>query len=177
MTRRVIDRSFALHYQADGRQVGLLGWPDGLGGLVGHRPLRRARPPWRRASRPSGPRSPASSPPPRPPSRPSTSVDQLVYREIDRGALRALVGPGAGGDRRRRPRRGPGGGPGRRPRPGRRAGAGDRGRAQPGDPDGACADYELWRRPAVRPYEEIGAAGARIARGGVKPPEERWPPA
>ena len=45
------------------------------------------------------------------------------------------------------------------------------------DPDGACADYELWRRPAVRPYEEIGAAGARVARGGVKPPEERWPPA
>ena len=35
------------------------------------------------------------------------------------------------------------------------------------DPDAACAAYELWRRPAVRPYEEIGAAGARVARGGV----------
>ena len=44
------------------------------------------------------------------------------------------------------------------------------------DADAACAAYELWRRPAVRPYEEIGAAGARVARGGVKPPEERWPP-
>lgn len=41
----------------------------------------------------------------------------------------------------------------------------------------ACAAYELWCRPAVRPYEEIGVAGARVPRGGVKPPEERWPPA
>lgn len=46
----------------------------------------------------------------------------------------------------------------------------------PEDPDTACADYETWRRPAVRPYEEIGGAGARIARGGERPPEERWPP-
>jgi 2-polyprenyl-6-methoxyphenol hydroxylase-like FAD-dependent oxidoreductase len=45
-----------------------------------------------------------------------------------------------------------------------------------GDPDAACRDYELWRRPMVRPYEEIGAAGSRIVRGGEKPPEERWPP-
>jgi len=44
------------------------------------------------------------------------------------------------------------------------------------DPDAACRDYELWRRPMVRPYEEIGAAGSRIVRGGEKPPEERWPP-
>ena len=27
-----VDRSFALHYQADGRQVGLLGWPGGSAG-------------------------------------------------------------------------------------------------------------------------------------------------
>lgn len=32
MSPGVIDRSFALHYQADGRQVGLLGWPDGSAG-------------------------------------------------------------------------------------------------------------------------------------------------
>lgn len=30
----------------------------------------------------------------------------------------------------------------------------------------AYREVELWRRPAVRPYEEIGAAGARVARGG-----------
>ena len=29
------------------------------------------------------------------------------------------------------------------------------------DADAACAAYELWRRPAVRPYEEIGATRAR----------------
>ena len=32
MSPAVIDRPFALHYQADGRQVGLLGWPDGSAG-------------------------------------------------------------------------------------------------------------------------------------------------
>jgi hypothetical protein len=28
----------------------------------------------------------------------------------------------------------------------------------------------------VAPYEQIGAAGSRIVRGGDKPPWERWPP-
>ena len=46
----------------------------------------------------------------------------------------------------------------------------------PDDPDAACRDYEIWRRPAVDPYLAMGAAGARIARGGERPPEERWPP-
>jgi 2-polyprenyl-6-methoxyphenol hydroxylase-like FAD-dependent oxidoreductase len=46
----------------------------------------------------------------------------------------------------------------------------------PDDPDKACRDYETWRRPAVDPYLAMGAAGARIVRGGERPPEERWPP-
>ena len=44
------------------------------------------------------------------------------------------------------------------------------------DADAACRDYEFWRRPVVAPYEAIGAAGARMVRGGERPDEERWPP-
>jgi len=44
------------------------------------------------------------------------------------------------------------------------------------DPDAACAEYERWRGPVVRPYEAVGAAGARIVRGGDKPAGEIWPP-
>ena len=44
------------------------------------------------------------------------------------------------------------------------------------DPDAACRNYEFWRRPVVAPYEAIGAAGARMVRGGERPDEERWPP-
>lgn len=47
------------------------------------------------------------------------------------------------------------------------------------DPDRACREYERWRRPAVAPYEAIGAAGARMVppgAGAEKPDAERWPP-
>jgi len=44
------------------------------------------------------------------------------------------------------------------------------------DPDRAASEYERWRRPAVAPYEVVGAEGTRIARGGPLPDEERWPP-
>ena len=37
------------------------------------------------------------------------------------------------------------------------------------DADAACRDYEFWRRPVVAPYEAIGAAGARMVRGGAPP--------
>jgi 2-polyprenyl-6-methoxyphenol hydroxylase-like FAD-dependent oxidoreductase len=49
----------------------------------------------------------------------------------------------------------------------------------PGDPDGACSAYEHWRRPAVAPYEALGGSGVRTVPVGApaeKPPEERWPP-
>lgn len=52
------------------------------------------------------------------------------------------------------------------------------------DPDGACREYERWRRPAVAPYERLGVAGTRLAAhpaastpGTQRPAAERWPPA
>ncbi len=83
MSPAVIDRSFALHYQADGRQVGLLGWPDGLGRLVGHRALRARRGPRPRPRRLPRRLHPAASPRPLRRVEALTSVDQLVYREVE----------------------------------------------------------------------------------------------
>jgi 2-polyprenyl-6-methoxyphenol hydroxylase-like FAD-dependent oxidoreductase len=47
----------------------------------------------------------------------------------------------------------------------------------PGDPDAACATYEAWRAPVIRPYEAADPAAGRMAVPNVeRPPEERWPP-
>jgi 2-polyprenyl-6-methoxyphenol hydroxylase-like FAD-dependent oxidoreductase len=48
----------------------------------------------------------------------------------------------------------------------------------PDSPDDACASYELWRAPAVRPYEANDPGRHRmLVAGDVKGrPEERWPP-
>jgi len=49
----------------------------------------------------------------------------------------------------------------------------------PDDPDVACATYETWRGPVVRPYEAADPGRQRILIAGqVQPlPHERWPPA
>ena len=174
MSPAVIDRSFALHYQADGRQVGLLGWPDGSAGWwdIDRCGREAALAPGLDAFRAAFARL---LPEAEPALAALTSVDQLVYREVTEvrcetwwvpglvliGDAAHAVGPEAG--------------------LGAGLGLGDAlalavAIERNSDPDGACADYELWRRPAVRPYETIGAAGARVARGGPKPAEERWPP-
>ncbi|MDX6647576.1 MAG: hypothetical protein QOK40_3303 [Miltoncostaeaceae bacterium] len=52
-------------------------------------------------------------------------------------------------------------------------------RQHPDDPDAACASYERWRRPVVAPYESIRGSAVRMVPAGApteKPPEERWPP-
>jgi 2-polyprenyl-6-methoxyphenol hydroxylase-like FAD-dependent oxidoreductase len=52
-------------------------------------------------------------------------------------------------------------------------------RQHPADPDAACASYERWRRPVVAPYEAIRGAAVRMVPAGApaeKPAEERWPP-
>ena len=175
MSPAVIDRSFALRYQADGRQVGLLGWPDGSAGWwdierVGREAaLAPGIEAFKAAFTRLIPEAAAAV-------EPLTSTDQLVYREITEvraerwwvpglviiGDAAHAVGPEAG--------------------LGAGLGLGDAlalavaVERNPDDPDAACADYETWRRPAVAPYEVIGAAGARIVRGGEKPPEEIWPP-
>ncbi|MBJ7456221.1 MAG: FAD-dependent monooxygenase, partial [Thermoleophilia bacterium] len=48
----------------------------------------------------------------------------------------------------------------------------------PGDADAACATYEAWRAPVIRPYEAADPAAGRMALPNAdRPPEERWPPA
>jgi len=48
----------------------------------------------------------------------------------------------------------------------------------PDDPDEACRSYELWRAPAVRPYEaaDPGRQRMMVAGQATPRPEERWPP-
>jgi 2-polyprenyl-6-methoxyphenol hydroxylase-like FAD-dependent oxidoreductase len=49
---------------------------------------------------------------------------------------------------------------------------------EPADPDAACARYEAWRAPVIRPYEAADPAAGRMALPNAeRPPEERWPPA
>ena len=175
ITDAVIDRSFALHYQADGRQVGLLGWPTGSAGWWD---IDRSSPDDVRAPGLDAFRAAFTRllPPAAPAVAALSSVDQLAYREITEvhtdqwwvpgvvviGDAAHAVGPESG--------------------LGAGLGLGDAHalaiaiERNPGDPDGACRDYETWRRPAVEPYLAMGAAGARIIRGGERPPEERWPP-
>ena len=103
-----------------------------------------------------------------------TSIDQLVYREVIEVRCETWWAPGVVliGEAAHAidPEAGVGAGLGSAtpwPWPVAIAGA--------ADPDSACRDYEFWRRPAVAPYEQIGAAGPRIVRGGERPPEG-WPP-
>ena len=152
------------------------GLAGGLGRVVGHRPLRPRGRPARRASTPSGPPSPTSSrrPPPRwPPSpRSSSSCTARSPRCTARsGGCPASWSSATPPTRWARSRASAPAWASATPWRWRSPSS-----ATSGDPDGACSDYELWRRPMVRPYEEIGPAGSRIVRGGEKPPEERWPP-
>lgn len=175
ITGAVIDRSFALHYQADGRQVGLLGWPTGSAGWwdIDRSSPEAIRAPGLEAFREAFTRL---LPPAAPAVAALTSVDQLVYREITEVHTDAWWVPGVVviGDAAHAvgPESGLGAG----------LGLGDAHalaiaiERNPDDPDAACRDYETWRRPAVEPYLAMGAAGSRIARGGERPPEERWPP-
>ncbi|MFP5451577.1 MAG: FAD-dependent monooxygenase [Thermoleophilia bacterium] len=171
----VIDRSFAMHYQADGRQVGLLGWPEGSAGWWD---IERCGEAGMKA--PGLERFKAAFAALLPPAAPAleglTSVDDLVYRELTILRCEEWWRPGVVviGDAAHflGPEAGIGAG----------LGLGDAHAlaeaiaANRDDPDAACADYERWRGPAVRPYEAIGAEGARIVRGGEKPSGEIWPP-
>jgi 2-polyprenyl-6-methoxyphenol hydroxylase-like FAD-dependent oxidoreductase len=170
----VLDVPFAMAYQSDGRQVGVISWP---GGSAGWWQIDRIG---REAALAPGPAAyrrafarllPAAAPA----LAGVTSPDQLIYREVVEVRCPtwwvpgvALIGEAAHAID---PEAGVGAG----------LGFGDAlalavAVERNDDPDAACRDYEHWRRPAVAPYEAIGAAGARIARGGERPPEERWPP-
>ncbi len=165
---------FAMAYQSDGRQVGVLSWSGGSAGWwqidrIGREAaLAPGVEAYRRAF---GRLLPAAAPA----LEGVTSVDQLVYREVIEVRCETWWAPGVAliGEAAHAidPEAGVGAG----------LGFGDAlalavAIAGASDPDAACGDYEFWRRPVVAPYEAIGAAGARIARGGEKPDEERWPP-
>ena len=165
---------FAMAYQSDGRQVGVLSWSGGSAGWwqidrIGREAaLAPGVEAYRRAF---GRLLPAAAPA----LEGVTSVDQLVYREVIEVRCETWWAPGVAliGEAAHAidPEAGVGAG----------LGFGDAlalavAIAGASDPDAACRDYEFWRRPVVAPYEAIGAAGARIARGGEKPDEERWPP-
>ena len=169
-----LDVPFAMAYQSDGRQVGVLSWSGGSAGWwqidrIGREAaLAPGVEAYRRAF---GRLLPAAAPA----LEGVTSVDQLVYREVIEVRCETWWAPGVAliGEAAHAidPEAGVGAG----------LGFGDAlalavAIAGASDPDAACRDYEFWRRPVVAPYEAIGAAGARIARGGEKPDEERWPP-
>ena len=174
MTDTVIDRSFAMEYLSDGRQIGLVGWPQGSAGWWD---IDRAG---REAALAPGLDTFTAAfggllPPARPALAGLTSIDQLVYREITEvrcprwwtsgavviGDAAHFLGPEAG------------------------LGAGlglsdalalsTSIAANLDDPDAACTHYEHWHGPAVRPYEALGAAGVRVG-DEPRPPRERWPP-
>jgi 2-polyprenyl-6-methoxyphenol hydroxylase-like FAD-dependent oxidoreductase len=171
----VIDRSFAMHYQADGRQVGLLGWPEGSAGWwdIERSGEEGARAPGLQRFKEAFARL---LPPAVPALEGLTSVEDLVYRELSILHCKEWWRPGVViiGDAAHflGPEAGIGAGLGL----GDARALADAISAHPEDPDAACTDYERWRAPAVRPYEAVGAAGARIVRGGDKPAGEIWPP-
>lgn len=175
LTPVIIDRPFTMHYQSTGRQVGLLGWPQGSGGWWDIRRCGEEA-----ALAPGLDRFREAFAALLPAARPAldwlTSVDQLVYREpliltcprwwtpglVIIGDAAHFLGPEAG--------------------IGAGLGLGDAHALAQAiaqnrtDPDAACADYERWRAPAARPYEAVGPEGARIVRGGTQPAGEIWPP-
>lgn len=173
----VLDVSFAMAYQSDGRQVGVVSWPGGTAGWwqIDRIGEEAAKAPgvaaYRRAF---GALLPAA----RPALEGVTSTDQLVYREVTEVRCETWWTPGVAliGEAAHAidPEAGVGSGLGFGDALALAvaiAGAGD-------DPDKACRDYEYWRRPAVAPYEAIGGAGARMvpAGSGERPDAERWPP-
>src|SRR5690606_301053 len=154
------DEPFAMAYQADGRQVGLISWSGGTAGwwqidkvgreaalAPGVAAFRRG---FARLLPAAGPALDAV-----------TDARQLIYREVTEVRCDTWWGPGGAliGEAAHAidPEAGVGSG----------LGLGDAlalavaVAANRDDPDAACRDYEFWRRPAVAPYEAVGAAGPR----------------
>lgn len=173
----MIDEPFAMAYQSDGRQVGLLGWPGGAAGWwqIDRIGREAALAPGHEAYCAGFARLlPAAAPA----LAGVRSDDQLIYREATEVRCEqwwtpgvALIGEAAHAID---PEAGIGAG----------LGFGDAQAlavavAQAADVGLAGETYEHWRRPAVAPYEHVGGAGARLvpdAPEGERPAHERWPP-
>lgn len=177
MSPAVIDRSFSMRYLSDGGQMGLLGWPQGS---AGWRTIDRvgrdaALAPGVEAFRESFARL---MPEAAGALAGLTSTDQLLYQEpaVLRAATWWTPGTVLIGDAAHffGPETGVGAA----------LGLGDAHALalaivqSPDDPDAACAAYEAWRAPVIRPYEAADPAAGRMALPNAeRPPEERWPPA
>lgn len=177
MSPAVIDRSFSMRYLSDGGQMGLLGWPEGS---AGWRTIDRVG---REAALAPGVDAFCASfahlmPEAAPALEGVTSVDQLLYQEpaVLRAATWWTPGVMLIGDAAHffGPETGVGAA----------LGLGDAQAlamaiaANPDDPDAACAVYEAWRAPVIRPYEAADPAAGRMALPNAdRPAEERWPPA
>ena len=177
MSPAVIDRSFSMRYLSDGGQMGLLGWPEGSAGwrTIDRVGREAALAPGVEAFRESFARL---MPEAAPALEGVASTDQLLYQEpaVLRAATWWTPGVVLIGDAAHffGPETGVGAA----------LGLGD---AQalavaiaqnPDDPDAACAAYEAWRAPVIRPYEAADPAAGRMALPNAdRPAEERWPPA
>jgi 2-polyprenyl-6-methoxyphenol hydroxylase-like FAD-dependent oxidoreductase len=176
MSPSVIDRSFSMRYLSDGGQMGLLGWPEGSAGwrTIDRVGREAALAPGVAAFRASFARL---MPEAAPALEGVTSTDQLLYQEpaVLRAATWWTPGVVLIGDAAHffGPETGVGAA----------LGLGD---AQalavaiagnPDDPDAACATYEAWRAPVIRPYEAADPAAGRMALPNAdRLPGERWPP-
>ncbi|MEW6583867.1 MAG: NAD(P)/FAD-dependent oxidoreductase [Actinomycetota bacterium] len=173
----VPQQPFAMTYQSDGRQVGLLGWPGGSAGwwqidrMGRDAALAPGLDEFKRCYARLLPAGKASV-------DALTSIDQVTYREVTEVVCDAWWRPGVVliGEAAHSidPESGVGAG----------LALGDAHAlavaiARSDGPDAACASYETWRRPFVEPYLAIGAQGSRIVfgtPGADRPPVERWPP-
>lgn len=173
----MLDEPFAMAYQSDGRQVGLLGWPGGSAGWwqIDRIGAEAALAPGHEAyCRGFARLLPAAAPA----LAGVVSDDQLLYREATEVRCERWWAPGVAliGEAAHAidPEAGIGSG----------LGFGDAQAlaiavARAAEVSLAGETYEHWRRPAVAPYEHVGGAGARIVAGdpqAERPAEERWPP-
>lgn len=173
----MIDEAFAMAYQSDGRQVGLLGWSEGSAGWwqIDRMGAEAALAPGHEAyCRGFAQLLPAAEPA----LAGVSSDEQLIYREATEVRCERWWAPGVAliGEAAHAidPEAGIGAG----------LGFGDAQAlavavAQADDVGLAGEVYEHWRRPAVAPYEHLGGAGGRLpdAEDGPRPPHEQWPPA
>jgi len=172
------EQSFAMAYLSNGAHIGMLSWPEGS---FGWRTMDRTG---REAAVAPGigefieawarllPESSAGV-------RALTSVDELLYTEPELLTCPAWWVPGAVvvGDAAHV----------FGPETGASAGVGladalalaEAVRANPKDADAACATYEQWRGPAIRPVEAMDPSRRRLQGAAIPAPApgERWPPA
>lgn len=172
------EQSFAMAYLSNGSHIGMLSWPEGS---FGWRTMERSG---REAAVDPGIEAFIEAwarllPESDPGVRGLTSVDDLLYTEPELLSCPTWWVPGVVvvGDAAHF----------FGPETGASAGVGladalalaEAIRAHPDDPDSACAAYEQWRAPAIRPVEASDPSRARLE--GIPLPEprpgERWPPA